>query len=291
MSDSVPLDEKPKGNGRLPKTWIVLGLLVVAHAAFGAYFNPSGIGWVDEIRMYLLMGAILSQPVLFAIWASFAHHRFYHRFLWSLLLCILVSFTEDLGCLRLENHRDLGVLMIIDTTFFLMATIILSLFCRLSRWHIKQPDKEDVPSAYQTHQVGIKHLIILTTIIALACGLFRSLHILNPDMGLPPSIAKFIGGTCAFLALLFPVVAMPWITLAYRRNVLSLIIVTIIIGGVLEIATYFLIIAIEPPPPGPYGLIIQLLSIQLGATISAFATTLVIRFCGFKMVRQPKATI
>ena len=84
---------------------------------------------------------------------------------------------------------------------------------------------------------------------------------------------------------------MPWITLAYRRKIRSAGASTIIIGGVLDIAAYFLIITIDVPPQGPYRPIIELLSIQLGATISALATFLVIRFCGFRMIREPKATI
>ncbi len=293
MSNSLSVDDNAERNDRpwhISKTWVVLGLLVLTHAAFGAWFNPNGTGSGDATIRMSLLGFLVSQPILFAIWASFAHQRFYYRFLWSLLLCTLVSFAQDLGTLRLANHHDLGVLMIIDAALFLAATVILSLFRRFSRWRIKRPDREDVPSAYQTHQVGIKHVIILTTIIALACGLFRTLHNINPDMTPPPSIAEFICGLCSFLALLFPVVAMPWITLAYRRRLLAPIFIMIIIGAVLDVAAYVLIITMEPSNPGfgAYGLIIQLLSMQLGATVSALATTLVIRFCGFRMIREAK---
>ncbi|MGO9114244.1 MAG: hypothetical protein ACLP9L_33940 [Thermoguttaceae bacterium] len=295
MSNIVPANEAPEENGPsrgFSKTWIVLGLLVLAHAAFGAYFNPVGDtpNEIGEIRIFFLLGTLLAQPILFAIWASFAHQRFYHRFLWALLLCTLVSFAEDLGTLRHGNHRDLGMLMVMDTTLFLTATLILSVFRHFSRWQIKQPGGEDAPSVYEGYHFGIKHLLILTTIAALGCGLFRTLHIINPDMTLSPSVGRFVGAICLFLALLFPVVVIPWLTLAYRRRLASQIFITVIMVGLLDLVAYFIMVTMEPPRTGIslYELIKPCLFIQLGSCISATVTTLVIRFCGFRMIRKPK---
>ncbi len=297
MSDPLPVNEVPEANAGpkgFPRHWIVLGLLVLANAALGAYFNPIGSGptEIGEIRMFCLLGAILSQPVLFAIWASFAHSRFYHRFLWSLLLCTLVSFSEDLGSLLRGNHRDLGMLMVIDTTLFLTATIVLSVFRHFSRWQIKQPGGEDAPSAYEGYHFGIKHLLILTTITALACGLFRTLYNINPNLRLPPSIAEFVGGIGLFLALLFPIVVIPWYTLACRSSrPRSRIFVTVIMVVVVDLAAYFSMITMSPPPPSIslYDLIKPFLFFQLGSVISACVSTLVVRGCGFRMIREAKA--
>ncbi len=111
MNEVPEVTARPSG---FPKTWIVLGLLVLAHAGFGAYLSPvvrsiSG----DRIVEFLTGGAILSQPILFAIWAALARQRFYHRFLWSLLLCTLVSFSDELGALR-HGHSQVGVFMLLD---------------------------------------------------------------------------------------------------------------------------------------------------------------------------------
>ncbi len=288
----LPLDDSPEGNARpsgWSKTWIVLGLLVLAHAVVGAYldFLVSDLG--EKILGFLLMGVLVSQPILFSIWASFAHQRFYRRFLCSLLLCTLVSFAEELGILFHGNHDGLGVLMMYDMTLFLAATSVLSVFRHFSRWQIMQPNSEDAPSAYGAYHFGIKHLLILTTITAFGCGLFRTLYLINPDdVEFAPSIFHFVGGVCAFLALLFPVVAIPWYTLAYQRRLLSLLPVTLIIWGLLDLAAYFLMMKVGIPFPGvsPYELIVMILQIQLGSGLSSFATTLVIRFCGFRMIRE-----
>ena len=241
-----------------------------------------------------MMGVLFSQPLLFAIWATLAHQRFYSRFLWSLLLCTLVSFGEELVALRDADHRDTGTLMLLDFTLFLTVTIILSVVRRFSRWQIKQPDTTDAASVYQTYHFGIKHLLILTTITALGCGLFRTLYTMSPKMTFFPSITQFVAVTCACLAMLFPVIIIPWYTLAYRRKLRSLVILTVIMGGVLDLAACYLIMDIDHVPPGAssYELIIKpLLFFQLGSALSAVTSTLVIRICGFRMVREPKAQV
>ena len=86
MPDSLPLDEVSESQPKeafirrsIPKHWIILGLLVIAHAVLGRIFgffidkeNPHG---------YMTSGFVLSQPILIAIWAALAPQRFYIRFL------------------------------------------------------------------------------------------------------------------------------------------------------------------------------------------------------------------
>jgi hypothetical protein len=120
-------------------------------------------------------------------------------------------------------------------------------------------------------------------VIAIVCGPFRMLYdIASPNKETIPSIVMI----CAYLALLSPVVVAPWFTLANRR--ISLVAVdfqsfgierTILVVGILNLAAYFLLIGINE-------VIEQLVFIQLGACISAVATTLVIRLCGFRMIRE-----
>lgn len=296
MSDSVPLDEvselprKENGNRRsIPMHWIVLGLLVLAHALFGAVFNPLGknVGEGANVGPYMMMGFLFSQPILFAIWAAFAPQRFYLRFLWSLLFCTLVSFTVELGPL-LHARNGLGQSMMLDIPLFIVATIILLLVRRFSHWQIEHFCEVTFSTDYQANQFGITHLIILTTILALACGLFRTLLIINPDLKWLPSVAQFFGFAGMTLALLFPVIVIPWYTLAYRGNIMFVTIFMIIIWGAINLLVF--LILKESIPVGRGGFINEIvkpiLFIQLGAGLSGFVTTLVIRLCGFRMVRE-----
>jgi hypothetical protein len=293
MSDPLPLDElsetPPKENANrrsVPKHWIVLGSLVFAHAVIGACFNPMGktVEESTKVGRYMMLGCIFSQPILLAIWAAFAPHRFYHRFLWSLFIYTLIFFSVGLGGLR-SGPQDLFYLTIMDLTLFIVAILILLLVRRLSRWQLIHSYSEYVLSDYQANQFGIKHLIILTTITALACGLFRTLIVFSPQLSYP-SVAGVAGVTCEVIVMLLPITIIPWFTLADLKNMSLSIFYAIILLGFIDVAVYFIFQNLEPNPD-----VIQIiLFVQLGASISVFVSTLVIRLCGFRMVRERKAT-
>jgi hypothetical protein len=85
MSNTPPFAETPEDNARsniFATNQVVLGLLLLAHAAVGAYFTPT-----KGTLFYLTFGIRISQPVLLATWAAFGRQRFYYRLLWSLLIC------------------------------------------------------------------------------------------------------------------------------------------------------------------------------------------------------------
>ena len=127
MPDSLPLSENRRA---IPWHWVVLGLLVVAHAGLGSYYNSIGTD-LFRSKDTMLAGLLSSQPLLLAFWAAFAPQRFYDRILWSLLLCILVSFTVDCGVWLHVNANGygygLGFLMLADSILFVMAIPILLL--------------------------------------------------------------------------------------------------------------------------------------------------------------------
>ena len=267
----------------IPKHWIVLGLLVFTHAAFGAYLGLH-LGKTEQSSAYIsymMVGILWSQPILLAIWAALAPQRFYHRFLWTLLFCILICFTVAIGCLV---HKSIEMGMIImELTLFIVATLILLLVRRLSGWQIIHSYTAHVPSDYQAYQFGIKHLIILITITAMACSLFRTLVVISPQLSYPP-VVKVAKNTCEVIVVLFPIIIIPWFILAYLKNTLLSILYAIILLGIIDVAVYFIFRKLAPNPD-----IIQIiLIVQLGASISVFFSTLIIRLCGFRMVRERK---
>ena len=289
----MPVAEAPEvqtANRRsTPWHWVVLGLLVIAHGILGVYFTPIGANVEEQNSLIggVMMGVLGSQPILFAIWAAFAPQRFYHRFFWSLLLCTLVSFAEELGTLRHSGVR-LGFTMVSELTLFMVATGILLLVRRLTRWQMKQSIESNLATDYQAYQFGIKHLIILTTIVAVVLGLFRTLLTFNGNITLFPSVAQFISFASLIVALLYPVIVIPWCTLAYRGKIFYLLLFAIITWAILDLP---LILVVESQiwEGAMTGEIIEgTLVLQLGAGLSAIVTTLVIRLCGFRLVRMPK---
>ena len=92
------------------------------------------------------------------------------------------------------------------------------------------------------------------------------------------------------LALLFPVLVIPWYTLAYRGRAISLVLATIVILAVCDSAAYGLVIAVLPVSGSEMKELIRpFLLIQLGGGLSVLFSTLVIRWCGLRMIRQAKA--
>jgi hypothetical protein len=296
MSDAQLLDEvsenRPKehaGRRSISKHWLVLGLLVLAHAAFGigfGFFAQVADEDMETYRVYvffIMLGFILSQPILLAMWAALAPQRFYHRFLWSLLLCILIAFAVALGTFIFET-QELFFITMIDLALFIVAMLILLLVRRLSRWHIIHSYMAHVPSDYQPNQFGIKHLIILITITALACSFFRTFMMISPQLEYP-SVAEFVKGLCEVSVMLLPIIIIPWFVLAYLKNMLSSIFYAIILLGIVEVAVYLIFCKYDSNPETIHSLFVQ-----LGASISVLLTTLVIRSCGFRMIRGRKAT-
>jgi hypothetical protein len=170
MSDSSPVegsqadqavvvpDERPtRGH------WKALGLLVAANAIFGAYFNPMGASenQVGEIAAYAAIGFLVTQPVLFALWAAFAPHRFYRRFLWALLACSSVAFIEELGAVR-HSQSGLGETMALQLALFILFTAILLLVRRYVGWRFEGSQPAVVAGDYQAYQFG---MVLLTNSI------------------------------------------------------------------------------------------------------------------------------
>jgi hypothetical protein len=274
--ETTPL---PENRRAIPKHWIVLGLLVAAHAGVGAWLNPVGNHWT-ETAAFIFAGFIFSQPILLAFWAAFSSQPFYLRFLWSLFLCIMVAFAVDCGML-LRTKDQLGILTLVDPMFFIMAAFIFVLIRRLSRWQIELYGTKVVSTGYRAYQFGIKHLIILITITAIGFGLFRSLFLMASSFPLPPPL-EFAAIITAYLVVLLPVIVLAWSVLASLRNAIFFI-----VGGlILLVIVDFIVISIASSFSSEFRNMEFILFFQLGAALSVLLTTLVMRWCSFRMIRM-----
>jgi len=131
MLETTPQPEKRS----IPWHWVVLGLLVVAQAGVGAYFNGQISKMGESAGEFLTLGLLFSQPVLLAFWAAFAPQPFYQRFLWSFLLCTVVSFVEEAQ--TLGQYNPFKNIMMISLANFIVAAIVFLAFRWVFRWQIK----------------------------------------------------------------------------------------------------------------------------------------------------------
>jgi len=269
--------------------WIVLGLLVMAHAGLGTLLNPAGLPGNPGSNpvIPLALGVLVSQPLLCAFWTAFAPQRFYHRLLWGLLLCASVAFAVEAanlsvgastGSYRAEPSQR-GFFLSIDMILFLVATPLLLLVRRLSGWKLSRSAAESVLSDYQPSQFGVKHLLILTTIVALVCGLFRTISVIDPNVSVQP-VAQVAEIVLQIAFAVLPVGLIPWFTLGYHKHILASVFWAIVVLGISGVGCYFLLPVRQDPE-----LIQFILLLQLGAGSSMFISTLVMRCCGFRGTR------
>ena len=176
--------------------------------------------------------------------------------------------------------------MLFFITIFIVATFFLMLVRRFFHWQITQPIELNFTADYQANQFGIKHLIVLTTIVAIAFGLFRTLLVINPKLEWQfPAISEAIVITCITFDLIYTVIIISWYTLAYLGKITYLIFVAIFLGVIIDLAVFFMFKGTAPSGVRMAEIIQPILFIQLGAGLSGFVTTRVIRLCGFRMVR------
>jgi hypothetical protein len=285
MSDALPNDEIRQQGAPLwpiPANWRVFGLLVLGHAVFGAYFTP-----IDEALAAVTLGVKVSQPILLAIWAAFARQNLYYRLLWALLLCTYLSFADDLGSVqqsaydfwwRRTMNGKAGETIVANLAIFIAALPSLLMVRRVSRWQMTDPFYQDAESSDPASRYGIHHLLLLTAIVALFCGLVRSLLILT-KAGFPyASMTEFDSSIAFYLVIGLPICIVPWITMSNLKRIDALAFATLFAAFALDVCVV----------PWLFGVrfLNHCVWIQTGAAISAVVTTLVLRRCGFRLNRE-----
>ncbi len=287
MSDLSPLDDANADQASVavdkrpfPKHWIALGLLVIANAALGAYFHPMNRDIYDSEKvLFAILGFLLAQPILFALWAAFAPQRFYHRLLWAFLLCTLVSFLEELGALG-NTKSGLGTTMMFQLILFVLFTAILLLVRQFIGWHFKISQMGISPGDYQSYQFGVKHLILLTTFAAIAFALIRSLFILDSNNNWVPAV----GIHCIIFAMIIPIIIVPWFTMGLRGNTIKLIVFATVLLGIIDSAIF--LIALKADAKHIDNNLQAILLLQLGACLTVMFNTIVLRLCGYRLMRE-----
>jgi hypothetical protein len=284
MSNSPPANESPAetaNSSGFPSHWTVLGLLVLAHAAF-AVCSMQFTSYRHSVLETVCMKTILWQPILFAIWAAFASQRLWVRSVCGFVSCAVVASIDQFGATLCKPPRNADSLVPELLKWFCICTVLLSGLRYFSRWQIV-PNPPVIPHpAGQKYQFTIRELIYATTVLAVCCGGVRTLLIVDPGRDVLPMV-------CPALAYVFPATVVPWIILADRSKLRALLL-AILVGGGLVLAEYLLLSENSPSLALRRHIFIQsMLLVQLGSTASATVSFLVLRFCGFRMVRLPKS--
>ena len=98
-----------------------------------------------------------------------------------------------------------GKMILANLALYVVVLGILVPIRQFSRWQLTQPDvQKDTPAVYLEHNFGINHLLILTAIVALACGLVVSLFIITVSTLRYSSVADFISSLSLITRSGFP---------------------------------------------------------------------------------------
>jgi hypothetical protein len=309
MLESSSLNEVPKCGQSPSRHWVIPGVLFFVYAGLGVVLNPARVSSsLHDVGLpSLVSGFLFSQPLLLAFWTAFARQRFSHRVLWGLPLCVGIALAAEVGGLLAGDSTPRwdrvfvprGYFLSMDLILFCVMTPVLLLVRGLSRWTLAPVGTETASSSYRARQYGIKHLIVLTVIAAVVCSLFRSLTIVDPSASIQP-VAEVARIVLRVVTLLLPVALIPWFTLGNRWHRLAAILTIAVVLLLSRLAFFFLVPNVQTPVPlsatlmqlgaslVPYAqtqVLLPATLIQLGAGLSLFFSTLVMRRCGFRMVR------
>jgi hypothetical protein len=293
MSESSSPNEVPRRRCAPSNRWIILGLLVFLHAGSAVLLGPTGTSAdrFGPISANLAFGFLLAQPLVLAFWTAFAPQRFQDRILWGLLLCALLAlavearglFAEDRSAIGDGEFGQRGFFLSMDLILFSVATSVLLLVRRLSGWRLAQLAADPAPSQYQAYQFGIKHLLALTGIAALVFGLFRNLALVDPEASFQP-IARVAGLILDIVSVFLPLSLLAWPVLGVRKHVVAAALVAILAICAFDAAySYFFLLIWTATRADDLAHLI--LPMQLGGALCITVSAMIMRSCGFRMVR------
>ncbi len=173
-------------------------------------------------------------------------------------------------------------IILISMSIFILATAILLLVRRFTHWQLQHLFHSGSASDYQPYQFGIKHMIILTTIVGAVSGLFKSLIVIS-DHATMPSLRELSRILSEIVLMVVPILFVYWLTLVDLSKRKDSGIAAIIFLAFAEIAVYIFVPMIEGSRSRMYDVIPFF---QIGCGLSVFMTALVIRRCGFRLVRS-----
>ena len=271
----------------------VLVILVVGHAAFNALFAPFGTAasQYPSNWAYPAIGVIGVQPVLFAMWAALGTPSFVKRFPWAVVACVIVAYAQSVRsfCLiaRSTASGDPFQAVFLTLGVFFVVTLVLLVIRRVFSCRIQPHGTDHTQEHLEDIQFSVRYLLGWTAASAALLALGRFIAADGPSA--PPGsdlkqvTAQITGFLGFFCVLLFPTVAVPWITLTYHRKAGLLVAGALGAWAALTWAAISVLCAVTPSSPSQA--IEAVVLVQLGAATAGFVTALPLRLCGFRIRR------
>jgi len=259
-----PKEDAPTSTN--PRVWTLslLAVHLLVGAAVGAFVR---LGGYDEGRTpptVIFAGLIFAQGSLLGIWASLGMNPWWGRLAGLLIGCVCLGVGAGIGL----DELDESIFYPFALPGIMVATV-LTIF-RCFKYCIDFPTNEHDANA--NLQFGIRHLLIMTVVVAVILAIGRSLKLSLPDNHLFV-LTVVIASAQALVGVLSP-----WAMLRERllvvRGAILLAVAAVAGWGTARILTQ---------PSAAFWI-----SIALTEATVLIASLLVVRRCGYRLMRVPR---
>ncbi len=269
---------------------VALGLLVSAHLATAMLsdatgdsrtFRASPIRYAIEVAF---VGSIMAQPILLAMVAVFWPVPRSMRIIVTIALLMLMLYAWLIG----EERRSYAALesTFMPTIAFLVYQVPLRLTRRWRRWRMIPPSS--VNPSVRGNQFSMRTLL---AVVAVAAVLFALGRVVLPPLmwsssfgGLTRSVLEAAFGGVVFALFYLP--AIPCVPLCLSPRLRIPIVVVALACALIAMMVLFLISAIFDPQGSVPEYATAIVSGVLGALGSISISLLVVRWCGYRLVRE-----
>jgi len=262
---------------------LAVAFLAAVHVAFRALLNPIGVsvGTIPDWVALICMGVLVSQPVLFGIWAAIGPGPFFARVPATIAALIAVCIA---GVIRRWNLLWPSVAatsiqadqFVWDLALFALVMGTMWIAGKLVGWRVVSYSNE--PSAAQLNQFSLKFLLGLTAVCSVLLAIGRLWASANA------SAASFAG---IVLLTLFPVLVLPFIALSVRPLWRFILLVPVLWAFLTWLAIET-VAAMEKVPPSQVAN--ELVLLQVGAAIASLTAAMMLRLAGYRFSRPPRSS-
>lgn len=265
----------------------VFGLLFAIQIAFVLLLSPinlpAGSALTGKLFFLIVMGALLAQPALIAIWAGLSPQCFVRR--WTQALAMLMCFDLAISFASAKNasaRDNPGEVLQIVAWLVTVAACQLPLWFLRRRfgWQIEAPVEPAHPPDAQINQFSISHLLAGMAVVAAFLAALRWLHPESVSAEWAMHLLRFaaMGAAIGLLGLL--PVAICWLILlpgsgGFWRWSIGAAVVCVGAAAATAVAAF-----------GSRGEVGELVFALLGAVIWSAASLFVVRLCGYRLVRR-----
>jgi hypothetical protein len=271
------------------RPWHAFTLLVFAYAAFNVLLNPMGASTRgDEFPTLILIGVMLVQPAIFAIWIALGPPPAAMRIPLTVAGLMFVLFA---GCITQFSlvgdnrfNRISPTSLVMPLSQFVAWIVLMLLVRKVTRVRIENiySDAGRLPS---TNQFSLKYLLVLTMICAVLLAIGRGLTF-SRDWPAAPSwqeIGFLISRTGIMLLGIFPAILLPSIVMAARPSRRRFV-GALVAWAVLAWLAVEAIVLMDTMPKDKMAY--QLVLVHLGAGGASLASAFVLRRAGYRLLRH-----